>query len=110
MKTNLCEKVEKFKNWIVYLEVAGGDADIVVLARVVELGEAPIDQTELSLLMINHYIVRLYIAMHDTHWVAEKFIKNWIKVPLNFSIILKGSKNPILATLLLWEIVFKMTE
>ena len=78
MKTNLCEKVEKFKNWIVYLEVAGGDADIVVLARVVELGEAPIDQTELSLLMINHDIVRFHISVHDTHWVAEKQFKKRI--------------------------------
>ena len=65
--------MEKSQN--VYLEVAGGDADIVVLARVVELGETPIDQTEFSLLMINHDIVGFHISVHDTHRVAEKLFE-----------------------------------
>ena len=43
------------------LEVATSDPDIVLLTRMIELGQAPVDQPQLSFLMVNHYIVWLHI-------------------------------------------------
>ena len=41
----------------------------------VEFGQAPIDQTQLSLLVVNHHVVWLHIPVHDAHGVAivERF-------------------------------------
>lgn len=46
-------------------EVAGGDTDIVLLPRVVEFSETPIDQTKLAVGVVNHDVVGLDVAMHD---------------------------------------------
>lgn len=71
------------------LEIPGCDTDIVFGALVIEFGQTPVNQTQLehmsertlechqrdrtnlALLVVNHDIVRLHIAMHDTLAVAE---------------------------------------
>ena len=52
------------------LEVAGGDADVVLLAGVVELGEAPIDEAELAVGVVDHDVVGLHVTMGDALRVA----------------------------------------
>jgi len=71
------------------LEVAGGDADVVLGTWVVELGQTPVDEAELRerlarqdserksdgtacllVLMVDHNVVRLDVAMHDALAVA----------------------------------------
>ena len=52
------------------LEVSGGHPDVVLLAGVVELGEAPVDQTELPVLMVDHDVVGLHVSVHDAHAVT----------------------------------------
>lgn len=47
------------------LEVARCDAHVVLSPRVIELSQAPVDQPELSILVIYHHIVRLHISVHD---------------------------------------------
>ena len=53
------------------LEVPRGDPDVVFRSGVVELGETPIDQSELLLLVIDHDIVGLDVSVHDSLGVAE---------------------------------------
>ena len=53
------------------LEVARGDAHVVLALGVVELGEAPVDEAELALLVVDHHVVRLDVAVHDAVRVAE---------------------------------------
>ena len=48
------------------LEVARGDAHVVLALGVVELGEAPVDEAELALLVVDHHVMRLHVAVHDT--------------------------------------------
>ena len=57
------------------LEVAASYAHIVLLARMVELSQAPVDKAELAVGVVNHDIVRFYIAVHDALAVAvvERF-------------------------------------
>jgi len=70
-------------------EVAGGDADVVLCALMVEFGETPVDETELdiimleavercgarmtylSLLVIDHHVVRFDISVHDAFAMTE---------------------------------------
>mmetsp|Transcript_130136 Transcript_130136/g.417604 ORF Transcript_130136/g.417604 Transcript_130136/m.417604 type:complete len:293 (+) Transcript_130136:415-1293(+) len=52
------------------LVVARCNPDVVLLARMVELSQTPIDEPQLSLLMIDHHIVRLHISVHDALGVA----------------------------------------
>mmetsp|Transcript_35961 Transcript_35961/g.78765 ORF Transcript_35961/g.78765 Transcript_35961/m.78765 type:complete len:235 (-) Transcript_35961:546-1250(-) len=47
------------------LEVTRCDADIVLPSGVVEFRQTPIDETQLPLLMIDHNIMWLNIAVHD---------------------------------------------
>ena len=61
-------------------EISGSYSNVVLLARVIELGEAPIDQTQLPILVINHHVVWLDIPVHDAHAVAvvqglEEFVQ-----------------------------------
>jgi hypothetical protein len=37
---------------------------------VVELGEAPVDEAQLPVLVVDHDVVRLDVAVHDAHAVA----------------------------------------
>lgn len=53
------------------LEVAGGHADIVLLAQVIELSQAPVDETQLAVGVVNHDVVGLDVAVHDAFGVAE---------------------------------------
>mmetsp|Transcript_2371 Transcript_2371/g.6553 ORF Transcript_2371/g.6553 Transcript_2371/m.6553 type:complete len:237 (+) Transcript_2371:263-973(+) len=48
------------------LEVAGGDAHVVLASWVVEFGKSPVDQPQLTLLVVNHDVVRLDVSVHDT--------------------------------------------
>ena len=46
----------------------------------VELGEAPVDQTELPVLMVDHDVVGLHVSVHDAHAVTvverlQEFVK-----------------------------------
>ena len=41
------------------------------LTRVIELGQPPVDQPQLPLLVVDHHVVRLYISVHDAISVAE---------------------------------------
>uniref|UniRef100_A0AAG5D8W7 Secreted protein n=1 Tax=Anopheles atroparvus TaxID=41427 RepID=A0AAG5D8W7_ANOAO len=52
------------------LEVATSDAYVVLLPGVVELGQAPVDQTQLAVLVIDHHVMGLHVAVHDAHAVA----------------------------------------
>ncbi len=71
------------------LEIPRCDTDIVFGALVIEFGQTPVNQTQLehmsertlmrhqrdrtnlALLVVNHDIVRLHIAVHDALAVAE---------------------------------------
>jgi len=53
------------------LEVPRGNTDIVFLTRVVELGKTPIDESQLTVCVIDHNVVRLHITVGDTLRVAE---------------------------------------
>ena len=48
----------------------GCDSDVVLLPRVVELCQAPVNEPELSVLVINHDVVGLDVSVHDAHAVA----------------------------------------
>ena len=52
------------------LEVARSDTDIVVMLRVVELGETPIDEAQSLVVVVDHNVVRLDVTVHDTLGVA----------------------------------------
>ena len=53
------------------LEVPGSNSHIVLLVRVVKLGEAPIDEPQLSVSVVDAHVVRFHVAVHDAHGVAE---------------------------------------
>jgi len=53
------------------LEVARGYTDIVLLSRVIEFSETPIDQSKLAVGVVNHNVVGLHISVHNTLRVAE---------------------------------------
>ena len=53
------------------LEVARSDAHIVLLTGMVEFGEAPVNQSELTIGMVDHDVMRLDIAVHNALRVAE---------------------------------------
>lgn len=42
----------------------GGHAHVVLFPGMVEFGKAPIDKPQLALLVIDHHIVRLHVAVH----------------------------------------------
>ena len=46
------------------LEVSRCNTDIVLLSGMIELSQSPVNQAKLSILMINHHIMWLYISMH----------------------------------------------
>lgn len=53
------------------LEVTTGYSYVVLLARVIEFGETPIDKAKFARSMVDHDIVRLDISVGDTLGVAE---------------------------------------
>lgn len=52
------------------LEIAGGDAHIVLLSRVVELGQTPVDEAQLAILVVDHNVVGLHIPVNHALRVA----------------------------------------
>lgn len=52
------------------LEVPRRDADVVLPAGVVELGEPPVDQPQLAAGVVDHDVVRLDVPVHDALRVA----------------------------------------
>ena len=53
-----------------HLEVSAGHPHVVLLARVVELRQAPVDQSQSPVLVVDHHVVRLHVPVHDAHTVA----------------------------------------
>mmetsp|Transcript_12929 Transcript_12929/g.36903 ORF Transcript_12929/g.36903 Transcript_12929/m.36903 type:complete len:382 (-) Transcript_12929:17-1162(-) len=51
-------------------EVTRGNADVVLSAGVVELRQTPVDEAELPLLVVDHDVVGLHVAVHDAVGVA----------------------------------------
>jgi len=51
-------------------EVSRRNSDVVLLTRVIELGESPIDKSQLAVSMVDHDVVGFHITMHDTTGVA----------------------------------------
>lgn len=43
----------------------------IVLTGVVELGQTPVDESQLPLLVVDHDIMRLHISVHDTIRVTK---------------------------------------
>mmetsp|Transcript_39283 Transcript_39283/g.99006 ORF Transcript_39283/g.99006 Transcript_39283/m.99006 type:complete len:296 (+) Transcript_39283:247-1134(+) len=58
---------QKFRS----LEVATGHTHVIELILVVELSQAPIDESEFSQRMIDHHVVWFHITMHDAIRVAK---------------------------------------
>ena len=52
------------------LEISAGHPHVVLLAGVVELGQPPVDQSQSPVLVVDHHVVRLHVAVHDAHAVA----------------------------------------
>jgi len=52
------------------LEVAGGHADVVLLARVVEFGQTPVDESQLPRGVVDHDVVGLNVTVGDALGVA----------------------------------------
>merc|ERR1712187_902089 len=52
------------------LEVSARNSHIILLPRVVELCETPINEAQLAVCVVNHYVMRLDIAVHDALRVA----------------------------------------
>lgn len=53
------------------LEVARRNAHIILCASVVELSKAPINEPQLALLVVDHYVVGFDIAVHNTLAVTK---------------------------------------
>ena len=70
------------------LEVAGGDANIVLLSGVVELSKTPIDETELAVGVIDHDVVGLHITVHDAFGVAVvESLQDLVHVKANVEVV-----------------------
>ena len=53
------------------LEIARGDANIVLLSRMVKLGQTPVDQSQLAVGVVDHDVMRFDVSMHDALRVAK---------------------------------------
>lgn len=51
-------------------EVSGCNAYVVFLTGVVKLGQAPVDEPQLPVLVVDHDVVGLHVPVHDAHTVA----------------------------------------
>jgi len=47
-------------------EVSTCNSNIILLARMVELSQTPVNEAKFAVSMVNHYVMRLDIAVHDT--------------------------------------------
>jgi hypothetical protein len=52
------------------LVVARGNPDIILLTRLVIVRESPVNQSQVSFLMIDHYVKGLYISVHNSMRMA----------------------------------------
>eukprot|EP00754_Rhynchopus_humris_P030124 Rhum_TRINITY_DN15259_c0_g1::Rhum_TRINITY_DN15259_c0_g1_i1::g.147186::m.147186 len=53
------------------LEVSARHTHVVLLPGVEELGQSPVDQPQLPLLVVDHHVLRLHVSVRDAHAVAE---------------------------------------
>ena len=69
-------------------EISGSDTDIVLLTWMVELGETPVDESQLAVGVVNHDVVRLDISVHDALAVAEiEGLEDLIHIEANVEIV-----------------------
>lgn len=69
------------------LVVSTSHSHVVRLLGNVILGETPIDDPNVSLLVVDHDIMRLDVSMHDTHGVTEvKSLQNLVHVVPNIEV------------------------
>lgn len=47
------------------LVIARCDTHIIFLLRLVEICEAPVDQAQVAIIVVNHNVERLHVTMHD---------------------------------------------
>ena len=70
------------------LEVARGNAHVVLLARMVKLGQAPVYQPQLAIRMVDHDVVRLHVSVRDALRVTKvQRLQNLEDVVLDIEII-----------------------
>ena len=70
------------------LEVAGSYAHVVLLTWVVELGKTPINEAELAVSVVNHDVMRLDIAVHDSLRMAViKGLQDFEHVITNIKVV-----------------------
>ena len=70
------------------LEIAGSYAHVVLLTWVVELSEAPINEAELAVSVVNHDVMRLDIAVHDSLRMAViKGLQDFEHVITNIKVV-----------------------
>ena len=70
------------------LEVSRSDAHVVLLPWVVEFCESPIDQTQLTVGMVNHDVMRLNISVHNALRVTEvKSLQDFKHVEANVKVV-----------------------
>ena len=53
------------------LEIARGNAYVVVLVWVVKFGQTPINKSQLPVFVIDHNVVWFHVTVHDAFTVAE---------------------------------------
>lgn len=69
------------------LVVARGDSHVVGLLWEVELGESPVDESELPIFVVNYNIVGLYISVHNSLRMAKvKCLQRFVKVEANIEV------------------------
>ena len=70
------------------LEVAGSYAHVVLLTWVVELSKTPINEAELAVSVVNHDVMRLDIAVHDSLRMAViKGLQDFEHVITNIKVV-----------------------
>lgn len=73
------------------LEITRGHANVVLGTRVVELSEAPVDESQLPVLMIDHNVMRLHIAVHNALAVTEvERLEQLVDVVSNIDVVELG--------------------
>lgn len=70
------------------LEVPRSNAHVVLLAGVVEFGQAPVNESKLAVGVVDHNVVRLDIPVHDALRMAEiKRLEDLVHVVANVKVV-----------------------